>query len=210
MTDDLIKELEQYVCCLYDGKISDINALRNEIFWKTLKNKKWVVDLIHLPTSRSSSKLHARRSNYIAKIWRLADQKIMVYESPQQHGWNEIYSLEWVDDIFPTDIAKHQDARNNAICLDVRHEKQLYLATRISTAINHLKNNITAKESTPESLQVKSCKDFWAASDLNLLITKADKKGRLMTRKGNYTNTKQHSFKWFTITQKTKKSIVYC
>ena len=40
MTDDLIKELEQYVCCLYDGKISDINALRNEIFWKTLKNKK--------------------------------------------------------------------------------------------------------------------------------------------------------------------------
>ena len=34
----------------------------------------------------------------------------MVYESPQQDGWNEDCSLEWVDEIFPTDIAKHLDA----------------------------------------------------------------------------------------------------
>ena len=112
MTDDLIKELEEYVCRLYGGKSSDVNALRNEIFWKTLKNKKRVINLFHLPPCRSSLKLHARRSNYIAKIWRQADQKIMVYESPQQHGWNEDYSLEWVDEIFPTDIAKHLDVRD--------------------------------------------------------------------------------------------------
>ena len=49
MTDDLIKELEEYVCRLYGGKSSDVNALRNEIFWKTLKNKKRVIDLFHLP-----------------------------------------------------------------------------------------------------------------------------------------------------------------
>ena len=40
MTDDLIKELEEYVCCLCGGESSDINALRNEILWKTLKDKK--------------------------------------------------------------------------------------------------------------------------------------------------------------------------
>ena len=57
-------------------------------------------------------KLHARRSNYIAKIWRQADQKIMVYESSQQHRWNEDYSLELVDEIFSTDFAKHLDARD--------------------------------------------------------------------------------------------------
>ena len=34
-TDDLIKELEEYVCRLYAGKSSDVNALRNEIIWKT-------------------------------------------------------------------------------------------------------------------------------------------------------------------------------
>ena len=45
-------------------------------------------------------------------MWKQADQKIMISESPQQHGWNEDYSLEWVDEIFPTDIAKHLDARD--------------------------------------------------------------------------------------------------
>ena len=85
MTDDLIKELEEYVCRLYGGKSSDVNALRNEIFLKTLKNKKRVINLFHLPPYQSSLKLQARRSNYIAKIWKQADQKIIVYESPQQH-----------------------------------------------------------------------------------------------------------------------------
>ena len=33
-------------------------------------------------------------------------------ESPQQYGWNEDYSLEWVDEVFPTNIAKHLDARD--------------------------------------------------------------------------------------------------
>ena len=35
----------------------------------------------------------------------------MVFGSPQQHGWNEDYSLEWVDEIFPIDTANHLDKR---------------------------------------------------------------------------------------------------
>ena len=68
------------MCRLYGGKSSDANALRNEIFWKTFKNNKRVIDLFNLSPCRSSLKLPARRSNYIAKIWRQADQKLMVYE----------------------------------------------------------------------------------------------------------------------------------
>ena len=49
MTDDLIKELEEYVCRLYGGKSPDVNALRNEIFWMTLNNMERVTDLFHLP-----------------------------------------------------------------------------------------------------------------------------------------------------------------
>ena len=45
-------------------------------------------------------------------MWKQADQKIMISESTQQHGWNEDYSLQQVDEIFPTDIAKHLDARD--------------------------------------------------------------------------------------------------
>ena len=36
----------------------------------------------------------------------------MVYGSPQQHGWNKDYSLEWVGETFPTDIAKDLDVRD--------------------------------------------------------------------------------------------------
>ena len=57
-------------------------------------------------------KLHARRSNYTAKLWRQADQKIMFYGSPQQHVRNEDYSLEWVNEIFPIYIANHLEKRH--------------------------------------------------------------------------------------------------
>ena len=36
----------------------------------------------------------------------------MIYESPQQNGQNEDYSLEWVNEIFPTNTAKHLDTRD--------------------------------------------------------------------------------------------------
>ena len=57
LTDDLIKELEEYVRRLYGGKTSYVKAIRNEIVWKTLKNKKRVIDLFHLPPCRSSLEL---------------------------------------------------------------------------------------------------------------------------------------------------------
>ena len=76
------------------------------------EDTKQVIDLFHLPPCRSSLKLHARKSKDIVKIWRQIDQKIIVYESPQQHGWNEDYLLEWLKEIFPTDIAKHLSTRD--------------------------------------------------------------------------------------------------
>ena len=35
-----------------------------------------------------------------------------LWKSSATYGWNEDYWLEWVDEIFPTDIAKHLDARD--------------------------------------------------------------------------------------------------
>ena len=54
MTDDLIKELEEYVCRLYGGKTLDVNALRNEIFWKTFKtrNESLIYFIYHLVDHR--------------------------------------------------------------------------------------------------------------------------------------------------------------
>ena len=61
------------MCCLCGGKTLNGNILED-----TKKQEK-VIDLFHPPPCRSLLKLHARRSNYIAKIGRQANQKIMVY-----------------------------------------------------------------------------------------------------------------------------------
>ena len=45
------------------------------------------------------------------------DQKIMVYGSHHQHGWNEDCSLEWVNEIIPTDITKHLDKRDENVTM---------------------------------------------------------------------------------------------
>ena len=96
--------MERYVCQLYGGKGDDVNSLRSEIFWRTLKKKNRVIDLLHLPPCKASLKLHTRRSNYIAKIWRQAENDMIVYEHPLNHGWNSNYSLQWVNELYPTDV----------------------------------------------------------------------------------------------------------
>ena len=80
-------------------------------FGRHLKTRNESSHLFHLPPCQPLLKLHGNR-NLIGKIWGRVDQKIMLYESPQQHGKVEDYSLEWVNEIFPTDIANHLDARD--------------------------------------------------------------------------------------------------
>ena len=66
--------------------MSDVNGLGNETFWKTPKTRnKSLIKSFHLLPCESLLKLHARR-NFIAKTWGKADQKNMIYESPQQNG----------------------------------------------------------------------------------------------------------------------------
>ena len=98
MTDDLVKEIEEYVCRLYGGKTSNMNALRNGIFWKTCKNQKRIVDLFYLPPCQSSLKLLEEAAvlqkfgyNLNRKSWSM---KVLIKN----------YSLEWVNEILPTDI----------------------------------------------------------------------------------------------------------
>ena len=80
-------------------------------FGRHLKTRNESSHLFHLPPCQPLLKLHGNR-NLIGKIWGRVDQKIMLYESRQQHGRVEDYSLEWVNEIFPTDIANHLDVRD--------------------------------------------------------------------------------------------------
>ena len=106
ISEQMYKDLETFVCRLYGGKGDDVNKLRSEIFWRTLKKKGQVIDLSLLPPCRISLHLHTRRSNFIARIWRQADRDMMELEVPQDHGWNDDFSLEWPQDMFPEDVIK--------------------------------------------------------------------------------------------------------
>ena len=104
--EELCNQLEVFVCRLYSGKCDDVNKLRTEMFWKTLKKKGQIIDLSLLPPCRMSLKLHIKRSNYVARIWRQASLEMMEIEPPQNHGWNEDFSLEWPEMIIPDDVIR--------------------------------------------------------------------------------------------------------
>ena len=71
--------------------------------------KKRIIDLTLLPPCRMSLHLCIRRSNYIARIWRQAETDMMELENPKDHGWNDDFSLQWPEDVFPTDVMRQLD-----------------------------------------------------------------------------------------------------
>ena len=128
VSEELHKEMEKFVCSLYGGKGDNINKLYPEIFWKTWNKKGQVIDLSLPPPCRSSLRLHIQRSNYIARIWRQANLDVMDLEPPQNHGWNEDYSLKWPSVMVPEDIVRSiedeldQDEENNDYDTDSEDE----------------------------------------------------------------------------------------
>ena len=51
--------------------------------------------------------LHIRRSNYIAQ--RQAEIDTMELEHPKDHVWNDDFSLQWPEGVFPTDVTRQLD-----------------------------------------------------------------------------------------------------
>ena len=101
-SDELIQSLEEYVCKLYGEKrCLDVNQARRKIFWRSLKNKKKIIDLSLLPPCRRSLIYHIRRANYLCFIWRQAAIPLMILDNPQNHGWDEICNFKWSEEVYP-------------------------------------------------------------------------------------------------------------
>ena len=80
---------------MYGSKLGDINSLRYEKFIERFSVKPGEVltsyngvDMSHLPPCRESLKMHVRRANYQALIWKKADQATPSIPLPDGHGWN--------------------------------------------------------------------------------------------------------------------------
>ena len=79
--DRVFKDLEKFTCLMYGSKLGDINSLRYEKFIERFSAKPGEVltsyngvDMSLLPPCRESLKMHVRRANYQALIWKKADQ----------------------------------------------------------------------------------------------------------------------------------------
>ena len=118
LSQQVIDSLEKFVCCLYGEKhIESVNEARKRIFWKNFERDEKVTDLSLLPPCKSSLEKHILRANYVARISRQARKPIVEIEEPQNHGWNEDCSVDWVSEPYPENVAEllidRQDSAND-------------------------------------------------------------------------------------------------
>lgn len=107
MPENLLSGLEKFVCALYgDQKISSVNALRHKIFVRKFEKEKKIVDLSLLPPCFENLKLHIKRANYVARMYRQAPCLMLQLENPSNHGWDERGSVIWSSTCYPEDVSE--------------------------------------------------------------------------------------------------------
>eukprot|EP00794_Sanderia_malayensis_P006633 gene6633-biopygen5405 len=99
-----LKQLEEYVCSLYRKGAKDINELRYDLFESMYEKKGTVQDLSILPPCRASLHIHAKRANYLAKLWKSNFCSTVEIENVEDHSWTEIGEIVWVKEAFPEDV----------------------------------------------------------------------------------------------------------
>jgi len=98
--------LQICTCAIYNQRrCKRINEARSTIFWNRFRDGK-VADLCALPPCESALALHSARSNYVARMWRLAHRPQQFLDTPVNHGWTEDLSIHWVDIPYPVDVVE--------------------------------------------------------------------------------------------------------
>ena len=139
-SEEILASLEKFVCKMYGEKgVTDVNTARSKIFWKKLKKDNKVVDLSLLPPCNSSLRRHALRANFVARMWRTAQDPMMCLEDPQQHGWLHDLTPDWIDVPYPGDVAELLVGSNDMN--DSSFEADEYSSSSLTSKINKKKLN---------------------------------------------------------------------
>ena len=105
--EEVEKGLEKFVCAIYGNeRMQAVNDVRKKMFLQKFENEKKITDLSLLPPCQSNLKLHIKRSNYVASIFRQAGRLMMDLDDPANHGWDESGSVVWSDVCYPDDVAE--------------------------------------------------------------------------------------------------------
>ena len=91
--DELIAELEEFVCFLYGfSRVKEVNKVRALMLKKMVGDGETIrssskVDLSRLPPCKQSLLPHIKRANYRAAQWKRSDVPIQEIPPPTEHGW---------------------------------------------------------------------------------------------------------------------------
>ena len=123
-SEQLTNHIEEFVCKLYgEKKVKEVNQARRNIFWRTLKKKKKVIDLSLLPPCRSSLLHHLKRANYVAYSWRQASYAHMLIEPPQWDGWDDDYNFTWSCESYPKSVVDFLASTSSIRCDDEQFDE---------------------------------------------------------------------------------------
>ena len=80
-----------------------------------------------MPPCEANLKYHIMRANYVALMFRNANQLILNLEDPINHGWDERGRVKWSTACYPDDISqlliRHaKDVENTAFLHDIDFE----------------------------------------------------------------------------------------
>ena len=105
--EEVEKGLEKFVCAIYGNeRMQAVNDVRKKMFLQKFENEKKITDLSLLPPCQSNLKLHIKRPNYVASIFRQAGRLMIDLDDPANHGWDESGSVVWSDVCYPDDVAE--------------------------------------------------------------------------------------------------------
>ena len=96
LSEEVFRAKEAFVCNLYGNEVDSVDLLRYKLYCA----KGGKVEPEALPPCQSSLRLHVKRSNYQAAIWRRALSPCPDIPSPQEHGWNidnDVINFVWLD-----------------------------------------------------------------------------------------------------------------
>ena len=105
LTESVFNRLEEFVCHLYGYRNEDVNQVRWMIFQQKHTKQNKVIHMAALPPCRQALKLHAGRSNYIARIWRLSLVNNTDAPSFMSHGRNDQGGIQLIGHAFPDDMS---------------------------------------------------------------------------------------------------------
>ena len=102
VSEEIDECLEKFVCAIYGNeRMQSVKDVRKEIFSQKFESEKKITDLTLLPPIQANLKLHIKRSNYVASIFRQADCLMMDLDDPANHGWDERGAVVWSDVMLP-------------------------------------------------------------------------------------------------------------